>query len=86
MKIYGRDGKYEERRRRLSWSRQRIRCETDTDRILSIGRYVLTVAGSSSTVFKYDTVDKKEGILITLPSLFKDNSYIEIISENIKDQ
>lgn len=60
--------------------------KTDTDRILSIGRYVLTVAGSSSTVFKYDTVDKKEGILITLPSLFKDNSYIEIISENIKDQ
>jgi len=51
--------------------------KTDTDRILSIGRYVLTVAGSSSTVFKYDTVDKKEGILITLPSLFKDNSYIK---------
>ena len=60
--------------------------KTDTDRILSIGRYVLKIAGSSSTEIKYDTIDKKEGILITLPSLFKDDSYIEIISENIKDQ
>jgi len=60
--------------------------KTDTDRILSIGRYVVSVAASASTIFKYDTIDKKEGILITLPSLFKDDSYIDIISENIKSQ
>ncbi|HHV99198.1 MAG TPA: DUF3298 and DUF4163 domain-containing protein [Clostridiaceae bacterium] len=60
--------------------------KTDTDRILSIGRYVLNVAGSATTKFKYDTIDKKEEILITLPSLFKDDSYIDVISENIKSQ
>lgn len=60
--------------------------KTETDRILSIGRYVVNTAGSSSTVFKYDTVDKKNGVLITLPSLFKDERYVDIISENIKEQ
>jgi len=37
-------------------------------------------------VFKYDTVDKKNEVLITLPSLFKNDSYVSIISENIKKQ
>ena len=60
--------------------------KTDTDRILSIGRYVVNIVGSSSTTFKYDTIDKKNEILITLPSLFKDDSYVDIISENIKEQ
>lgn len=60
--------------------------KTDNDEILSIGRYTVNTVGSSSTVFKYDTIDKKNEVLITLPSLFKDNSYIEIISENIKKQ
>lgn len=60
--------------------------KTDNDRILSIGRYVVNTVGSSSTKFKYDTIDKKNQILITLPSLFKDDSYINIISNNIKDQ
>ncbi|MGF7184243.1 hypothetical protein GGQ84_000326 [Desulfitispora alkaliphila] len=60
--------------------------KTDTDRILSIGRYVVNTAGSSSTTFKYDTIDKEKEILITLPSLFKDDTYVNIISENIKKQ
>lgn len=60
--------------------------KTDTDEILSIGRYTVNTVGSSSTEFKYDTIDKKNQVLITLPSLFKDNSYIEIISKNIKEQ
>ena len=60
--------------------------KTDTDKILSIGRYIVNTVGSSSTVFKYDTIDKENEVLITLPSLFKDNSYIEIISKNIKEQ
>lgn len=60
--------------------------KTDNEDILSIGRYVVNTVGSSSTVFKYDTIDKKNEVLITLPSLFKDNGYIEIISENIKEQ
>jgi hypothetical protein len=60
--------------------------KTDTDRILSIGRYVVNTVGSSSTTMKFDTIDKKNEILITLPSLFKDDKYIDVISENIKEQ
>ncbi|MGG7213014.1 RsiV family protein [Clostridium nigeriense] len=60
--------------------------KTDNENILSIGRYVVNTVGTSSTTFEYDTIDKKNEILITLPSLFKDNKYIEIISENIKEQ
>ena len=60
--------------------------KTDTDKLLVIGRYVVNTVGSSSTTIKYDTIDKQNKILITLPSLFKDEEYIDIISENIKAQ
>lgn len=60
--------------------------KTDTDDILSIGRYTVNTAASSSEEFKYDTVSKKNNVLITLPSLFKDDSYVEVISKNIKEQ
>lgn len=55
--------------------------KTDTEALLSIGRYVVNTVGSSSTVFQYDTIDKVNEVLITLPSLFKDDQYIERISE-----
>lgn len=60
--------------------------KTDNDKILSIGRYVVNTVGSSSTVFKYDTIDKKREVLITLPSLFKNDKYVNVISKNIKKQ
>ena len=60
--------------------------KTDTDKLLSVGRYVVNTVGSSSTTMKYDTIDKENEVLITLPSLFKDISYVDIISENIKEQ
>ncbi len=60
--------------------------KTDTDKILSVGRYIVNTVASSSTTFRYDTIDKKNEILITLPSLFKDETYIDIISSNIKEQ
>jgi hypothetical protein len=60
--------------------------KTDNDRILSVGRYVVNTVGSSSTTFQYDTIDKKNEILITLPRLFTDERYIDVISENIKAQ
>lgn len=60
--------------------------KTDTDKILSIGRYVVNTVASSSTTFQYDTIDKEKQILITLPSLFKDDSYVDIISDNIKEK
>jgi hypothetical protein len=60
--------------------------KTDSEEILSIGRYVVNTVGSSSTTFKYDTIDKKNQVLLTLPIIFKSQNYIETISENIKDQ
>lgn len=60
--------------------------KTDNDRILSICRWVVNTVASSSTTMKFDTIDKEKEILITLPSLFRDDTYIEVISENIKEQ
>jgi len=60
--------------------------KTDNDQILSIGRYEVNTVGSSSTTMKYDTIDKKNQVLISLPSLFKDDAYIALISDNIKQQ
>lgn len=60
--------------------------KTNNDQILSIGRYVVNTVASSSTVMQYDTIDKKNEILLTLPMLFKDDAYINVISENIKEQ
>lgn len=59
---------------------------TDTERLLSIGRYVVNTVGSSSTIYKYDTIDKVNEVLITLPSLFTDDRYVEVISAEIKRQ
>ncbi|MET3508323.1 DUF3298 and DUF4163 domain-containing protein [Halalkalibacter oceani] len=60
--------------------------KTETEQILSLGRYVEETVGSSMTTIQYDTIDKKNQVIVTLPSLFKDNSYIDTISENIKSQ
>jgi hypothetical protein len=54
--------------------------KTDTEQLLSIARYEVNAVGSSSTTMKYDTIDKQNSILITLPSLFKDDKYIDAIS------
>ncbi|WP_313891965.1 DUF3298 domain-containing protein [Psychrobacillus sp.] len=58
---------------------------TDTDDILSISRYEVNTVGSSSTTMRTDTIDKKNEILITLPSLFKNDGYVEAISTYIKE-
>ncbi|MFJ5623305.1 DUF3298 domain-containing protein [Peribacillus loiseleuriae] len=60
--------------------------KTDNKQLLSIARYHVNTVGSSSTTMKFDTIDKKNQILITLPSLFKDEDYVDVISENIKEQ
>lgn len=57
--------------------------ETDTDEILSFGRYVEVIVASSSTEMQYTTIDKKAETVITLPSLFKDDRYIEVISQYV---
>lgn len=59
---------------------------TDTDEILSISRYEANAVGSSSTTMRIDTIDKKNEVLITLPSLFKDDGYAATISKYIKSE
>lgn len=56
---------------------------TDTEQLLAIGRYVVETVGSSSTVMHYDTIDKQKEIVLTLPSLFKNEQYIQVISHYI---
>lgn len=60
--------------------------KTDNDTIFSVCRSILTIEGSSNTELKYDTIDKKKQVLISLPSLFKDDSYVDVISKNIISQ
>jgi Protein of unknown function (DUF3298)/Deacetylase PdaC len=60
--------------------------KTDNENILSIERYVVNTVASSSTTMKFDTIDKKKEILLSLPILFQDKSYIDIINKNIKEQ
>lgn len=60
--------------------------KTDNDAIFSICRYVENTVGSSSTIMMHDTIDKKNQILLSLPMLFRDDRYISLISENIKEQ
>lgn len=60
--------------------------KTDNDRILSIARYVEKTVGSTEETLLFDTIDKKNEVLLTLPSLFKDDSYIALISNNIREQ
>lgn len=59
---------------------------TDNDKILSIMRFFVNTVGSSSTILKYDTIDKEKGILITLESLFKDDSYLNLLMDNVTTQ
>ncbi|WP_339227666.1 DUF3298 domain-containing protein [Oceanobacillus sp. FSL K6-2867] len=60
--------------------------KTENEQILVLERYVDRIAASGSTTLQYDTIDKKNEILLSLPMLFKNDSYIQKISENIKDQ
>lgn len=59
--------------------------KTDNDRILSIENFTFSTVNSLSKN-EFVTIDKKNEVLITLPSLFKDDKYVNIISENIKKQ
>ncbi|MCM3628586.1 DUF3298 and DUF4163 domain-containing protein [Paenibacillus glycanilyticus] len=60
--------------------------KTDNDTIFSIGRYIVQTAASSSMEMQFDTIDKKNQILITLPMLFSDDQYVKLISDNIISQ
>ena len=60
--------------------------KTDTDDLLSIGRTVTETRASASESVQYDTIDKKQQLVLTLPSLFKDDGYITTISDYLKEE
>lgn len=54
--------------------------------MISIRRDIEKTQASSYTQSRYITIDKKNEAVLTLKSLFKDDRYIKVISENIKEQ
>lgn len=59
---------------------------TDRNGILSIEQTILHIAASGYEQKRYVTLDTKNEALITLPSLFKDTSYVDVISAEIIHQ
>ncbi|NLB53383.1 MAG: anti-sigma-V factor rsiV [Syntrophomonadaceae bacterium] len=60
--------------------------KTYNEDIFTIEEIKLEVAASGTISVTYTNIDLKNQIIITLPSLFKDDSYIDVISANIKTQ
>lgn len=59
---------------------------TDTQQLLTIRRTITETAASAYETNKYDTIDKTNEVLITLPSLFKNDQYMATISHYIMEQ
>lgn len=59
---------------------------SDTSAIVSIKTVLSSVMASSNQTFRCYTIDKKNQKLFTLSELFKDSSYIKMISDSIKEQ
>lgn len=60
--------------------------KTDNDEILSLVVFNHYVQGSSNTTRKFYNINKKEQTVLTLEGMFVGTDYINIISENIKEQ
>lgn len=61
--------------------------KTDNESMLAIDVYMVNTVGSSSTQHKFYTIDKKSKTLLTLPSLFKEDSdYLTILSDYIRSE
>lgn len=60
--------------------------KTDTDKLLVVENIKDEILASGYQTVQYDTIDRINELVLTLPSLFKDNSYVDIISNNIKSQ
>ena len=61
--------------------------KTDNESILAIDVYMVNTVGSSSTTHKFYTIDKESQTVLTLPSLFKEDSdYVAVLSEYIKTE
>ncbi|AXI00781.1 DUF3298 domain-containing protein [Sporosarcina sp. PTS2304] len=59
--------------------------KTETDQIFSIARYEVSTAGSATESIQHDTIDKQNHVLLTLPSLFIDDQYVDVITSYISE-
>lgn len=60
--------------------------KSETDSILSIELSKLEVQASGYETRKHYVIDKEKQVVLTLPLIFKDKSYVDVISDNIKEQ
>lgn len=60
--------------------------KSETNNRLSIEMEKLEIEASGYTTKKHFNIDKNKKIILTLPMLFKDEKYIDVISQNIKVQ
>ena len=58
----------------------------DDRRFLVVKRTFTEIKGSSATTTKYDTIDKRANVVVSLPLIFKNDFYIDVISSEIKQQ
>ncbi len=58
----------------------------DDSRFLVVKRTFTEIKGSSATTTKYDTIDKRANVVVSLPLIFKNDFYIDVISSEIKQQ
>ncbi len=60
--------------------------KVQTEDLLVIQGIRTEIAASGFESVQFDNIDLKNRIMITLPSLFQNDSYIDLISDNIKTQ
>ena len=60
--------------------------KVSTDSLLVIEHWKVEIGASGAESVKYDTIDLDQQVLLTLPGLFTDDSYIEIVTANIREQ
>lgn len=58
----------------------------EDEQLLVIRRFESESIGSSSLQLSHDTIDKEMGIVLTLPSLFIDDTYIQVISHYLAEE
>lgn len=59
---------------------------TNNEDLLSIVVYTHYTQGSSNTIRKIYNIDKRNETVLSLEGMFKNNDYIDVISQNIKEQ
>lgn len=59
---------------------------TNTDRWFTMRLLVTEIAASSYTYYEYYHIDKQSGEIANFGSLFKDDTYIDVITKEIKSQ